>query len=395
MKPKTIFTIIATTFLVVACNNDNDHASIPEEDTQSVFMKYNPANELRSVEGSASGQTAEFLSALVYFLDNAADPIVYAVRSVGAASGSTATIAQLVAGVEFTGIPESVTQVYIVGNYNSSDINNNTAAFPITPGITLSTIQATILNIQEVAYPRLNATNYTELLTILDGSANIVAYDDNPAGWTGSGTPASGDYYANVTISPVNARIEMNELAYTGTLTSFEVEGIYINNYYANMPLNLQTTDPGTTFTNNGSTASFYDRSNVNFAYTNYSTLYDIVEDAVTPAGGVATVNPGTGVWAYHVFGNHNPVPHIIIKFTDVIDAGGNNVGERYLTVRGFTQNSNSQELSTLSRGNIYQIASLAFDDNDLQILPETEAINIWVQVTVTPWSTVPVTPIL
>lgn len=393
---KSIFSlIIIASLLFVACNDNNDHDSVSSKETQSVFLKFNPSTNSRASESSASGQSAQLLSAVIYFLDNATDPVVYAIRTVGDYDDANATITELTDGVEFDGIPSSVTQIYIVGNFNSSDADDNTMEFPMASGVTLSTIQKTILNIQEMAYGRLNETDYNELLTILDGSADIVDYDSNPTGWTAGGgqsQPASGDYYAIVAISPINARIEIKQLAYTGTLTSFEVEGIYVNYYYADMPLSLLPSASGVALTDNGSTTDNYDSTHSNFAYTNYSTLYDEVEESVIPVGNQATINPATEVWAYHVFGNQDPV-HIIIKFTDVIDADLNDLGNKYLTIKGFRDSTNT-ELTTLTRGNIYQIDTLEFSDDDLQVLPETENINIWVQVEVTPWTTVPVTPV-
>ncbi len=336
------------------------------------------------------------LSAIIYFLDGSEDPVIEVVRTAGA--DGDITIAQLEAGYEFTGIPATVTQVYVVGNYNSSNANGAAATFPMTRGQFYSQIQAVQLEIQQVAYPRLSDGTVPapiQLLAIMDGRSMVQSYAGMPNGWNGEADLTDDDLYADITIYPMNARLEIVEITYTGTvLESFTLEGIYINNYFDLMPVSL---DPmmgaGYSPVNHGSNEDLYDVDSNSFAYTNLSTLYDVVDEDVTVTGGTATITPDNGTWAYHLFGNSSPAPHIILKLTDLVYANGTTLPTRYVTVKGYRENG--VDVGIFYPHVIYKLTDLAFGDSDLSPVPEPENINLWVHVQVQPWETIDVTPVI
>ncbi|MCC8133376.1 MAG: hypothetical protein LIP04_07200 [Tannerellaceae bacterium] len=296
MKLNIFSSVVLMAWLLGACSDSDIKPDdpFPEGDHKTVYLRFNTSRqETRAVEATATGTAAPLLSAILYFMDSAADPLVYAVRTVGG-TGADATVAQIEAGYEFTGIPSLVTQVYVVGNYNSADQDLTDAAFPIYDGTTFSVIQDVVLNIQQVAYPVLaDGTTSSVLLSVMDGQADLAEYGVGTNTWTGSNTPAAGDLYANVTLVPVNARIEIEEISYAGDLlASFTLEGIYINNYYPELPVSLT---PGTNEpVNNGSDVTLYDRNNSAYAYSYYTTLEDEVDLDATVAGGTAAITPGT-----------------------------------------------------------------------------------------------------
>ncbi|MCD7914853.1 MAG: hypothetical protein LUG96_06070 [Tannerellaceae bacterium] len=398
MKLNIFSSVVLMAWLLGACSDLDIKPDDPfsEGDHKTVYLRFNTSRqETREVEATATGTAAPLLSAILYFMDSAADPLVYAVRTVGG-TGADATVAQIEAGYEFTGIPSLVTQVYVVGNYNSADQDLTDAAFPIYDGTTFSVIQDVVLNIQQVAYPVLaDGTTSSVLLSVMDGQADLAEYGVGTNTWTGSNTPAAGDLYANVTLAPVNARIEIEEISYAGDLlASFTLEGIYINNYYPELPVSLT---PGTNEpVNNGSDVTLYDRNNSAYAYSYYTTLEDEVDLDATVAGGTAAITPGMDlVWAYHVFGNSDLVPHVILKLTNVVTQDGTELGTRYVTVSGFMNASTGAEITVFARNTIYKITDLAFTDGDISIVPEPEEIGIWIHVEVEDWTTVYVNPVI
>ncbi|MCD8029746.1 MAG: hypothetical protein LUF85_02615 [Bacteroides sp.] len=395
---RTIFSFLSLAVFLVACSDDS-HNSGTEKDKEgkSVYLKIDAekSGKTRADEATATGTSAVLWTALIYFLDGASNPQIYATRTVGS-EGEDITVEQLEAGYMFEGIPSSVTQVYVVGNYNTSD-GTSAPTLPTTEGLTLSQVQAVVWNIQQVSYGSFtNGSRPSEtLVTVMDGISQIQSYDTNPGGWNGDDDLVAGAMYADVVISPIVARIEIERITYEGDYMSFTLEGIYINYYYARMPLSLDRN--GFSITNNGSTVAHYDRTSGNtaYAYTDYSTL----EDYIGVAGGTSVntgesvFEPANGVWAYQVFGNSNPVPHIILKLKDVVDANGTYVGDRYVTVTGFL--NGSTPVTTFERNTIYKITDLVFDNSDTSLVPEPDTVNLWVHVSVDPWNTVIVTPVI
>ncbi|MCC8089014.1 MAG: hypothetical protein LIO79_07105 [Rikenellaceae bacterium] len=395
MRKKIFLIFAAAALLTSSCTNNSEDAAIPDvTETKSVYLQVDLSKETktRSDENTATGTSAQLRSALIYFLDGSADPVIFDIRTVGV-GGSDVTLSQIEEGYRFDGIPSSVTQVYVVGNYNSSDTQGNDADFPMTDGMLLSDIQSVVLNIQEVSHGSLtDGTTIDGLYSVMDGRSTITEYDTASNTWNGDTDLTAGDLYANVLISPIVARIEIEEIEYTGSLLSnLTVEGIYINYFYPEAPLSLDLTDD--TYINNGSDVDSYDRDNADFAYSYYMAMFDYLNEAIVTADGT-TVTPNNEVWAYQVFGSSNPVPHIILKITGITATNGTFIGTRYVTVRGYLD-ANGTEITEFERNTIYKITNLEFDDDNLEIFPETESQSVWVHVEVTPWVTVIVTPVI
>ncbi|MCD8185908.1 MAG: hypothetical protein LUD68_05480 [Rikenellaceae bacterium] len=391
MKKQLFYLSFLIAFVLSAC--DSSDSRIPEQgDTKSAFLSIrtscNGTTGSRSDEPSASNTTATLYDALIYFLDGSSDPLIYDVLT-AAESGADLTLQQLEEGVVIDEISTQITQVYIAGNYNSADEFGRYPEFPQNIGQRLSAVKNVLLDIQQVSYPQIGDTPTGDrLITVMDGQSALQEYTANDTGWTGTNTPEVGDMYANVTISPIVARIEIVEITYTGDL-NFTLEGIYMNNVYQELPLSLDLTNRAPM--NNGSNTDNYDVTNdAAFKYADYSTLYDLVEDR---AAGSTAFTPANGTWAYQVFGDSAPVPHIILKLTGVTTAAGGEVADQYLTVTGYRDGNT--EITALERNTIYKIANLSFTDDNLTLLPEPEEVNVWVHVEIEPWRTVNVSPII
>lgn len=387
--------LLAAGLALAGCsdNNGGKNGSEESENTQAVYLKIDTkkGSNLRSDEPTASDTAAELYTAVVYFVDGDTDPLVYDVLTAGP-NGQDVTMAELEAGYLVEDVNSAVTQVYVVGNYNSVDQENNGPTFPTNIGIRLSTVKDVILDIQQVSYPAITGVVLPSdnLVTVMDGQATLQRYGSNSSGWNGDTPLESDDTYANVVISPIVSRIEIEQIVYTGDLTSFTLEGIYVNYFYQRVPLSLDMN--GYAPTNSTETGN-YETTGGSFAYDYYTTLYDVLDEPAAIASGTATFEPDNGVWAYQVFGGSNPVPHIILRLTDVVTNGGATAEDLYLTITGYSVGGS--ELMTFERNTIYKIASLPFSDDDLALTPEPDTVNISVHVEVKEWDTVNVTPIL
>ncbi len=389
MKIRMLLLGILSPLFFVACDKNDDLPGHPGEDqeTKSVFLRFETGSvsQTRSVEDNAGGTKANLSSALIYFAGAEADPKIYAVRTVGGA-GSDATIEEMIreGGKEFKGIPVDVKVVYVVGNHDSADQRGVYAAFPTAKGTPLSEMEATLLNIQQINYPSY-ATQTGGLAALLYGNG-LVNTRLNESQQT--------EYFAQVKVAPINARIELDELTYTGHLTAFTLDGIFMNNYWSVADLGLTDFAPAH-LVNNGSDTDTYKIGGDEFAYNYYSTMFDEVGQYVTVTEEKASMKPAADkTWAYQVLGEAPQVAHVIVKFTDVVDENGKKQADQYLTVKGF-RDMNGNELSTLESGKVYRMKSLAFDDSHLEIIPEPDMVSIWVTVEILDWVEVEVKPII
>ncbi len=391
MKIKMLLVGMLSSLFFVGCDKNDEEGMKPgeNEETKSVFLQFEAGStsQTRSVEGNANGVKATLSSALIYFVGEEADPKVYAVRTVGGA-GADATITEVTqgSGKEFTGIPMDVKRVYVIGNHDSEDVAGVSATFPTAKGTTLSSIEAVLMNIEQVNYPSVGGNAHTGLATVLYGNGEVVPKQN---------ATQENEFQAHVKVSPINARIELDELAYSGNLKSFTLDGIFINNYYAAAGLASSSFVEGN-MTNNGSNTDKYLIGGNEFAYTNFSTMFDEVGTAVTVANEKASMKPAPGnTWAYQVFGGAPEIAHVIVKLSDIVDVNGHNQADQYLTVKGFRDATTDEALPTLDAGKVYRITSLEFDDSHLEIIPEPEKVSIWVTVEIAEWIEVVVKPIV
>lgn len=398
MRLKLALPAMAAFLALVGCSKKETSelpgGGVTPSTEKSVYLQLdgNVESKTRSTEPSAHNTKAELYSAAIYFVDGSTDARVYAVKTIGNHPEAYATIDELTKGVKFEKIPNAVKQVYVVGNYNSSDAANATAALPLTEGIYLSDVKKTLLDIQQANYPRIaGGSDVNNMIAVMDGIGTVYSFNDDPQYWEGTNTPGADDYYATVSVKPVSARVEISKLDYTGTMNSLQVAGIFGDNYFGKMPLSLDKT--GQTIVFNGSDEDKYTFGHANYAYGTHTTMADLIDQTMTVTGQTAALTPSAGkVWAYQFFGEQTEIPRVVVRFSSVKDGNNAEIGDRYITVKGY-RNTNGELIDKIERGKIYQIASLAFTDNDLTILPNLETIELWVVVKVEDWLTLPVTP--
>ncbi len=276
--------------------------------------------------------------------------------------------------------------VYVIGNV--------TAVSPVVGGSASALLATTV----EVADQTDTAGGLTT--ATLYGEGQII--DVTPGS---NGQVAGAEREAIFSVKPHAARFEISKIAGDATISSFELAGIYINNTYVKLGLNGSALDAnllaaGGDLLNYGTDVAEYSSTQ---GYSSYATLYDEFTGLASTS---AAVEPASGtVWSYNVLapagqGNAvSAVPHIVLHFENMSLASTGmytnqttgNSGEAYLTISRYFLGGLEQAIEA---SKIYKIASVDFDENDLDDVPEEknqdeEGFTVYVEVEFVDWTTV------
>ena len=369
MKKLCVSLMALVALLCVSCSNDPE---IPEKNDNGIDVTLsittNPltkAVDNSQVEVSAPIDPAkEFI---VYFMDangntvtayKLTDPQITAITTAGT-------------GVKFTNLDPSVKSVYVVANVPSSTL-------PATDfGTNLTAINAKVQSIydqQTIDAKSVVLANTGKTAT----STNAVAAPNDVA------SNGNAQYKATIVLTPIVSRIQIKEVSVDPTITSFNLAGIYIDNFYQNMSIGGDLTSiskapvGGVTKFNLSSDGS-----------TPYKTNGQLFDELISPATTLPLVTNGK-VFGYQIFpvaGGLSKVPYIILKLTNVVGttrtfASGTTY---YVAVKAYKDGSNP--FTTFEAGKIYTINSIPVAENNIVTDPTQSLINVTVNVTIAPWS--------
>lgn len=273
-------------------------------------------------------------------------------------------------GYLFQNVSGEVTQVYIIGNISSiseTDIRSKT----------------TLTELKKIAVS-VSAQSDVNHVT-MDG------LDDTLESINGDETKKKAD----ITLVPLASRIEIAKFTATGNVSAFKLQGIYVSHFYNEMPLN-ETAD--------ASKNELYATT----GGTDYSVYTSMCDEAAIPANGLgtysgksATPTDNTHVWAYQFLPGANTdrvSPRMVIELNGVTASVGNfDTGKTYyLNIRGFkASNAGNVDPMALSRGKIYRITNLEFNESDISDIPNPADISLTVTVSVKNWVVENVKPVM
>lgn len=382
---KGLLTMCAFAAAFTSCSKENNEIPNPgENDTKSVFMKLdlNQKPQTKATEEPINTGTKAQVSELhVYFYRDSDKSIQKYLKINGT---STPSLTQLTGtGAQIPDVPVAADRVLVRGNVPSS------VTLPTSGSITA------VENLE------INITTQDNKDNILLGhlAANI-------SQWDGTGSaPIAGmsaqDKYAEVTLIPAVARIEIEGLQAQGAVVnSFSLEGIYLTNFYEKLKMgDGSSVSPIIQY---GADATKYDEGQGLYTTSNNGKLFDKFTPALVASSSPLAVAPtsASNRWAYHVFQNEgttaNDQLQLVFKLTNVAAAPGSGVtlaNTQFLTVRGFKDNLG--QIVKIEKGKIYTIskADFKFDEGNLSTVPNTTAVGVWLKVTVQPWTVVPVKP--
>lgn len=383
---KGLLTMCAFAAAFTSCSKENNDIPNPgENDTKSVFMRLdlNQKPQTKATEAPLNGATTAPVSELhVYFYKNS-DKSIQKYLKINSSSTPTLTEITTGGGKQIPDVPTAADRVLIRGNVPSS--------------VTLPT-GGSITVVEDI---EVSITTQNDKNNILLGheAVEIQTYSGGVAPIAGM---QNGDKYATVTLIPAVARIEIEGLQAQGTvINSYSLDGIYLNKFYEKLKMGDGSSilSSKTTY---GPTPTDFDEGQGLYTTSNNGKLFDKFPVALPASGAPLEVapTPATNRWVYHAFQNEaataNDQLQLVFKLSNVAAAPGSSVvleNNQFLTVRGFKNNLG--QIVKIEKGKIYTIskADFQFDESNLTTVPNTEAVGVWLKVTVQPWTVVPVKP--
>ena len=287
--------------------------------------------------------------------------------------------------VTFTNLDPSVVSVYVVANVPSTTL-------PATaPGTTLDAVNGTVMNIYDQQKPN------AESVVLANTDKTVIPTVSSPGGNASNG---NAQFTATVVLTPIVSRIQIASITNDGTLTSFNLAGIYIDNFYKNMSIGGALTNPIKALA--GESAKF--NLSVEGAATPYITngqLFDEVISSATPL----ELAPSGKVYGYQFFPTNaglSTVPYIILKLTNVVksETATRDISDSetyYVAVKAYktdvTPPTASTTITEFLAGKIYTIANIPVSEKNLVTDPTKSLINVTVNVTIEDWDKVAIKP--
>lgn len=362
MRQLKIFLVAVLALMVGLSSCSNDKQDEPAKADKSLQLKLitKATDGTRSITDPVADETeVTFTSGMLYCVSSA-DLITkyYTIGTDGDIKLSELTSTD---GKTLTNVPGHTSKVMIVGNVDG---------LPTSGSITA--IKGELLGV--------NSQTDSE-----GGITAAALFDKQPlVNPTAEGKP----YTASLDLKPTISRIEISDITGSGNITSFKVDGIFINNFYIKAPI---SGDHDTEhLTNYGSDVNKYPHDEFP------KSLYDYK----TAAPGIGSLDglkfaPEAGkVWAYNMFAG-SPVPHIIIRLSAVTAKDIVFTGDQYITIRTYTNTETDKAVKTFEPGKNYKIGAgiFTFDEDDLTPEPESKTKDVEVKVTLLTWKDVNVKP--
>jgi hypothetical protein len=406
MKKNSLNFIYAAALLLavglVGCSRESAN---DENEARSVVLTVT-SSSTRAVTEPITGSTTTPLKAYgrVFFVSSGGTitkmlPIMADTDSgtdYATSSGATLNIKDLKLGtaVEITGVPSNSTQVYVVSGLPAANFFDAVGA-----ATNVSAYLAAAYDVED-AYDSETST-LGGVRTVPQIGSGIIVHD---------GSAYADQFVAAVDIYPAVGRVELTQLTgKTGEITSFKVQGVYVNNFFET--ISLDGTPASYVPKDNGSTTAEYSGTNPGY-YENKPWVYD--EHASTgweSAGGVLKFEKtsdsgevlGYNLLARQLGSTDHYFPHLVIEITDVVcvDSDNHNLYKDktwYLTITNVVAHDAVQiedNWVKFEAGKVYQIENLPFELGNLSPVPEPSDKKVTCTVTVKPWVVMNVDPVL
>ena len=355
---------VATLVGFSSCSSDDEAERADNSAPKSVYLKISNSPSTYS-EGApvADGSTVGFSSGELFFVNGSGAIVGHYTIGAGATSQTNINMGEITGtGANLTNLPGSITAVHIVGNVPAG------VTLPTTGNISAVKAQALDVETQgDIAKVNLYGTN---TLTLVTGT----------------------NYTATVNLAPTVSRIELTNMKAGGVVTGFQVDGIFIDNYYAQGSVDGSVL--ATNLTVNSIVATDFTDDSGAYPATLKPFIYDWYTTGLASVSGTAA--PATGVWNYNVFATAegSAMPRIVIRLSEFTTNDGSTIASpQFVTIRGLKDNGTS--LTAIKAGEVYSIATDAFVIDELVVTPSPNqsTIDVEVKVTLASWRVVDVTP--
>lgn len=374
MKKLCVSLMALVALLCVSCSNDPE---IPEKKDNGIDVTLSiTTNPLtKALDDNQVTKTAPIdpsKDLIVYFMNTSSSTVAsYKL------TGAQITAIQSGSGFKFTNLDPSVVSVYVVANVPSGTL-------PATaPGTTLDAINGKVQNISE--QQKANAAS-----VVLANTGKTVK-----TSFTSVAAATNGNlqFTVAVELTPIVSRIQIKKVSVDATITSFKLEGIYIDNFYPQMTIGGAFTDINIVTADD---KADFDATQAPYTTTN---LYDEdkTEGLVQNPFGAATPQ----VFGYQIFPTtstaHENVPYIILRISNIVtsSAATRNIpaGTYYVAVKAYKNTGASTSVTAFSPGFIYTIDDIPVSENNIVTDPTKSLINVTVNVTVKAWGSIVLDP--
>ena len=364
--------IILAAFVAVlaltSCNKDNDGVAKGE---QTVVIKL-PNAGTKAVEGQVATGVSSTISATTN--------VIFLLSGQGVTATHAFSATEITAGVKYIEqVPASVDGVVVLANIPAAD---------------LTAVQALGTYTAITGYS-FTAASQNSSVGITD---KLMMGEDLTL--TDPGTDPIGDGHdykqADITLGSATARMEIGAV-YAGTgIAAIELVAVWVNNFYPTNVATAATLYPSgdaswVTTPVAGTDASASTYTTVNTAAYNPTVYKDAANAAVTQTT--------TGsVYAYQVFPGNLPHVILLVKGQYAPTYFGGTVGEYFLKYVTFNKyNDGSGYISAFAANNIYKIGvgatGIEITSDMLGDNPELSQFDLGIEIDVTPWTAVNVTP--
>lgn len=374
MKPKfkyLTFLVVSLFFCFTNCSSDDvANEENNSNEVKSLFMKISNGDIGTYGTGPTvvDNSDVDFSDGIIYFVNSDGMILKHYTLTDNVNSLTNINLSDIQDGTTIENLPGSVSSVYVVGNYAGS------------PSL------ATSGNITAVTNRILTVTSQHDIENVnLYGTNTIVAVDPLEL----------NKYTCTINLRPTVARIELTDITASGVITSFKVDGIFIDNYYSQATIN-STLNIANLQDNGVAPADFIGGSTV-YPVSLTPAIYDYYTSPLESVSNVVALTDDD-VWRYSLFATTtgSEIPRIIIRLSDIETTPESNIsitGTRFITIRGFRNGSTS--LSGIKNGEIYNIGAgdLVFDESNLAITPNEAKIEVEVTVALAKWKVIPITP--
>lgn len=381
---KSLLTMCALGAMFTACSNEGNEApDVTKGEKKTVFMKLDLRPQTRATEDKLNPVTTPKVPVndlYIYFYKQGDGSIQ---KFLKITSSTNPSITDLTNGVQITEVPVVADKVLVRGNVPTS--------------VTLPTAGL----ISAIENTKVEITTQNDKNKILLGhlAADIQTYNSG-GGVAPISSMQDGDKYAVIELEPAVARIEFEGLQVKNStiITGFDLEGIYQNNFYKNLKLGDGSSSEMEQY---GADPNNYAENapNTLFITANKEKLFDKFDPALSASSSPLAISPVGGSdkrWVYHVYANNatdaNSQLQMIFKLEN-LQPDITIPSPQFLTVRGFKDTHG--DIVKLEKGKIYTVSKsdFTFDENNLTTVPNTNAVGVWLKVTVKDWEVVTVKP--
>jgi hypothetical protein len=272
----------------------------------------------------------------------------------------------LTKGVEIPDVPGHSASVYVIGN------------LPTGGGITIPKVGVSLTTLKQNLISFASQSNMTNGVTLFGG--DVIKTE-------------TSKLVARFNLTPIVARIEIAKISSTKSsdITSFKVNGIFINNYYeaitleGNAPAIAKKNTATTDFV--GGSAAYPGEYN--------GILYDYTSSSGQSLGATTSSTlyvPQTGnAWVYNLLAPKTSTPyaltapHIVIAISNIQTNNGTDYDDTwYLTITNLVYNG--EKITHLEPGKVYLIQHINFSHTNIQPEPEMQSMSVEVEVSLVAW---------